>query len=221
MRVQVSLRGAVIALVMGLSSVATQADADTTRGRQVYQLCAACHGSVGEGSRRYGAPAIGGLEPWYVEAQLAKFKDGTRGFRPEDAAGLQMRPMARALVTEVDVRAVAAYVATLRPDAPAPTLTGDAARGRVAYAACTGCHGDRGQGQQAVGAPRLTRQADWYLAAQLEKFRQGLRGTHPNDAAGTQMRAMAMTLADAQAVLDVVAYIRSLPIEPLPPGGAR
>jgi hypothetical protein len=32
---------------------------------------------------------------------------------------------------------------------------------------------------------------------------------------------MAMTLADAQAVLDVVAYIRSLPIEPLPPGGAR
>jgi cytochrome c oxidase subunit 2 len=203
-------RAALLGVLLALFAAATASAQDVERGRQVFQLCAACHGVSGEGSQRYHAPAIGGLDRWYVEAQLVKFRQGARGFRPEDAEGLQMRPMARALVGDHDVRAVAAYVAGLKPAVPPATLGGDARRGQAAYAACAACHGDRAQGNPGVGAPPLARQADWYLASQLRKFRQGLRGTHPSDATGAQMRPMAMTLTDERAVADVLAYIRSL-----------
>jgi cytochrome c553 len=183
---------------------------DLARGRQLFGLCAACHGPQGQGNRQTAAPAIAGLPRWYVEAQLAKFKQGTRGFRAEDAAGLQMRPMARALVRGADVQAVAAFVASLPAPRPPATLAGDVERGRTAYAPCLACHGERATGNEALKAPALSRQADWYLAAQIEKFRAGLRGTHPQDTTGAQMRPMAMTLGDETAIRDVVAYIRSL-----------
>jgi cytochrome c oxidase subunit 2 len=198
-----------LVLLLGVAGRPAHAE-DAARGRQVYQLCAACHGATGEGNARYAAPAIGGLDRWYVETQLTKFKQGTRGFRPEDREGLQMRPMARALVTDQDLRAVAAYVAGLTPPPPPATLRGDVARGRAAYALCGACHGERGQGNAAAGAPPLARQADWYLAAQLRKFRDGLRGTHPGDTTGAQMRPLAMALTDDQAVADVLAYIHTL-----------
>jgi hypothetical protein len=38
-----------------------------------------------------------------------------------------------------------------------------------------------------------------------------MRGVHPDDIYGAQMRAMSMTLVDTTAMLDVVAYIKSLP----------
>lgn len=195
------------AVLAGMEPAASQ---DLGRGQELFQLCAQCHGSTGEGSLVYLAPAIGGLPAWYVESQLAKFKDGLRGARAEDKTGLQMRPMTRALTRPGDVKAVAAYVATLKPARPARTLPGDAERGRAAYAVCLACHGDRGQGNQGIGAPPLAGQSDWYLAAQIEKFRRGLRGTDPRDATGAQMRPLALTLATEQAIRDVVAYIRTL-----------
>lgn len=205
-----AVRVLVVALVLSLPGGPPAFAQEVARGRQLFQLCAVCHGAAGEGSQRYGAPAIAGLPRWYLEAQLTKFKQGQRGFRAEDTLGLQMRPMARALVTDNDLKAVSAYVAGLRPVWPPATLAGDPTRGKTAFALCIACHGDQGQGNPALGAPPLTHQADWYLAAQIRKFRQGLRGTQPQDVTGAQMRPMAMVLPDEQAVLDVVAYIRSL-----------
>lgn len=202
--------GLVVALLLPLVAATAAPAQDVARGRQVFQLCASCHGTAGEGNRLYNAPVIAGLPQWYVEAQLTKFRKGLRGFRGEDITGLQMRPMARALTTEADVKSVAAYVAGLKPVTPPATLKGDATRGQAAYAICVACHGDKGQGNQAIGSPALTNQADWYLAAQIVKFRQGLRGTHPADTTGAQMRPMAMTLPGDQAIEDVVAYIRTL-----------
>ncbi len=183
---------------------------DAARGRQLFQLCASCHGPSGEGSQLYRAPAIAGLPQAYIQAQLTKFKDGLRGFRAEDTEGLQMRPMARALTLDGDIAAVAGYVASLRPASPASTTGGDEGRGRTLFATCIACHGDRGTGNAAIGAPPLARQADWYLVAQLEKFRKGLRGTHEKDTTGALMRPMALALPSDQAIADVVAYIRSL-----------
>jgi cytochrome c oxidase subunit 2 len=53
-------------------------------------------------------------------------------------------------------------------------------------------------------------QGDWYLVAQLPKFKNGLRGAHKDDTVGMQMRAFAATLPDEQAYADVVSYITSL-----------
>ena len=37
-------------------------------------------------------------------------------------------------------------------------------------------------------------QAQWYLEAQLVKFKNGVRGAHPDDMEGSRMRPMARTL---------------------------
>jgi len=87
---------------------------------------------------------------------------------------------------------------------------GDVASGQAKYAVCLACHGPDGRGNEALHAPPLADRADWYMLAQLRKFKSGMRGAHPQDTYGAQMRAMAMTLADEQAMHDVVAYIKTL-----------
>jgi cytochrome c553 len=201
----------VLGLLAALCSVRPAAAQNHERGAEHYQLCAACHGETGAGSEARQAPAIAGLPVWYLDAQLRKFRDGQRGYASGDDTALQMRPMAMSLRTDADVADVAAYVSGLPPAASAPTLPGDATRGQALYAPCSACHGADGLGLEILKGPRLAGQADWYLLAQLGKFRSGQRGAHKDDATGAQMRAMASTLADEQAMLDVVAYVRSLP----------
>jgi cytochrome c oxidase subunit 2 len=122
-----------------------------------------------------------------------------------------MRPMALTIQKESDIPAVAAYVASLAPVRPVPTLVGgDAARGAPFYAVCSACHGPEGAGNEALKAPSINHAHDWYLLEQLKKFRAGIRGANPQDDSGILMRPMAMTLPDDQALLDVVAHIGTL-----------
>ncbi|MEE8157339.1 MAG: c-type cytochrome, partial [Gammaproteobacteria bacterium] len=58
--------------------------------------------------------------------------------------------------------------------------------------------------------PALAGQHDWYTVRQLQYFKDGIRGTASGDTFGAQMRPMAMTLADEQAMKDVAAYINTL-----------
>lgn len=181
------------------------------RGRELYVLCSSCHGEHGQGDRQRFAPAIGGLPQWYVETQLRKFLAGERGYHPDDTTGLQMRPMAQAVYRDGDLQAVATYVASLRPlPAQRSQNTGNASRGQTLYATCAACHGADGKGNEALKAPKLVGQADWYLIDQLKKFRSGQRGAGPGDATGAQMRAMVNVLPDDNAIADVVAYITTL-----------
>ncbi len=93
----------------------------------------------------------------------------------------------------------------------APALAqGDAAAGKAHYATCVACHGDQAQGNQALNAPRLNHLEPVYVAAQLVKFRSGVRGGEGATASSRSMAPMAATLADDQAIADVSAYIVSL-----------
>jgi cytochrome c oxidase subunit 2 len=87
---------------------------------------------------------------------------------------------------------------------------GDAARGKTLYATCGACHGANGEGMEALNAPKLAGQEEWYTVRQLENFKNGVRGNNPKDTYGMQMAPMAQTLPDAQSMQDVAAYIRSL-----------
>jgi cytochrome c oxidase subunit II len=93
---------------------------------------------------------------------------------------------------------------------------GDPALGAASFAVCAACHGPQGQGQVALNAPKLAGQSPWYLKHQLENFRAGIRGAHPDDTYGKQMMPMAATLVDDAAIDNVVAYIGTLPDEPAP-----
>ena len=87
---------------------------------------------------------------------------------------------------------------------------GDAAAGEGLYATCATCHGADGAGNAALKAPRLNHLEPVYLAAQLQKFRDGVRGGEGASASAMQMAPMAATLADDAAVDNVVAYIGTL-----------
>lgn len=195
-----------LALLAGGSSLNAQ---DAAAGQASYTVCAACHGANAEGNMALNAPALAGQEAWYLERQLQNFKGGIRG-GGSDVFGTQMAPMAATLPTDAHVKNVAAYIASLAPAAIAHDGGGDAAAGQAVYASCAACHGLQGEGNEALNAPNLTIQQDWYLIRQLENFKSGARGANPQDLYGAQMRAMAMLLADGQAIRNVVAYIITL-----------
>ena len=185
--------------------------AEEARGKVLFDFCSSCHGPDAGGNAMFLAPAIAGMEEWYIRTQLQKFQSGVRGTHPDDVGGMRMPPMALTLEKDGDPEAVAKYVASLPPVQPAPTLTGgDAARGQGLYAPCTGCHGLNGEGNQALNAPPLTHISDWYLLEQLKKYKDGVRGSNPEDTTGMVMRGMMAVLRTEQDMKDVVAYIRTL-----------
>jgi len=87
----------------------------------------------------------------------------------------------------------------------------DPAAGAGQFAVCTACHGQDGEGNAALNAPRLAGQPAWYVARQIHHFRDGLRGAHEGDVFGAQMRAFAAMLPDEAAIRNVAAYVESLP----------
>jgi cytochrome c553 len=181
------------------------------RGEQLFDTCAPCHGSKGEGNQELGAPAIAGMDEWLLVEQLTKFKDGARGSHKSDTEGHRMRPMARSLYHEGDVESVSQYVASLPPPTLTPTLTGgDATAGETHYEVCGACHGADAKGLKDMHAPSLLSTDDWYLLRQLVKYQEGTRGDHPDDIYGLQMQQMVTTLEDEQAMKDVLAYVRTL-----------
>ncbi|MCH7820975.1 MAG: c-type cytochrome [Proteobacteria bacterium] len=182
---------------------------DPALGAASYAVCAACHGSQGEGLVALNAPKLSGQDPQYLKRQLRNYKSGLRGIHEDDVNGRIMAPMAATLFNDAMIDNVIAYIGTL-DDIPAPaTIDGDVAHGARLYALCANCHGKDGQGIK-MNAPRQAGINDWYLLSQLKNFKQGLRGHHPEDLSGNQMRAMALTLQDEQAMRDVIAYINSL-----------
>ncbi len=184
--------------------------ANAEAGKASFAVCAACHAAQGEGNPALHAPKLAGQEEWYLIRQLNYYKQGVRGAHEDDTYGRQMAPMASTLVDDAAIRNVAAYIQTL-PDKPAPTtLAGDVKKGKRLYRNCAACHGAHGEGIWSMNAPRLAGMSDWYLAQQLQHFKQGVRGAHRQDRYGLQMRLMAEIATDDQAVNDVVTYINSL-----------
>jgi cytochrome c553 len=205
-----SLLGALLLLLAGCDYKLPRPE-QTASGEEIFQLCSECHGTAAEGHREYNAPAIAGLPAWYIEAQLKKFRSGVRGVHPADTAGMMMRPMTRSFHNEGDLKAAAAYVASLPRQSPRPLLTGgNPAHGKALYAVCSACHQADGSGQPLVKAPPLKQTSDWYLLAQLQKYKDGIRGGTTRDIEGSQMRPQASALPDEQAMKDVVAYIATL-----------
>jgi cytochrome c oxidase subunit 2 len=188
----------------------TDGTGNAEQGGALYAVCAGCHGPEGKGNAAMNAPAIAGLDSWYVSAQLKNFKTGLRGTHQDDAYGKQMAQMAATLANDAAIRDVAAHISTLAISPSEKTVSGDVDNGRNLYMTCASCHGKEGNGVLSIKAPRLNGLDDWYLVRQLHNFKNGLRGTHNSDAAGVQMTRLAQILKSDQSINDVVAYIKTL-----------
>jgi cytochrome c553 len=85
---------------------------------------------------------------------------------------------------------------------------------------CAACHGPNGEGREELHSPSIAGLPVWYVEEQVKKFRAGTRGFHPEDLPGQQMRAISLTLTDAQ-ISEAAVTIAALPIrlsEPPPAG---
>ena len=197
------------ALLLALSPAVSWA-ADAAAGQAAYAVCAACHGQNGEGNAALNAPKLAGQEPWYLERQLAAYNSGMRGTKPGDMYGMQMRPMANTVSSPEAVANLIAYISALDAKPAETTVAGDPAVGKALYTVCAACHGQAAEGLEQMGGPKLAGQSDWYLVRQIQNYKKGLRGYHPQDTFGRQMAPMVATLADDAAINNVVAYINSL-----------
>ena len=92
---------------------APSVEGDVIEGEREYASCAACHGARAEGNNELQAPALTGLNDWYVVAQLQRFVEGARGNDLDDSTGQQMRVAAQLLTGDDAIANVAAYIATL------------------------------------------------------------------------------------------------------------
>ena len=142
----------------GQKPAALSAEQEFELGRQTFEgNCAVCHGM----------DASGGRGPNLRRAHIARAPDDAslcdlieNGIPPEMPGG--------AFLTDVEVRALVAFVGSLGKSAAA-ALTGDPARGARIYAAngCSSCHILSGQGS-GLG-PELTDLADRRSAAYVRE----------------------------------------------------
>ena len=93
----------------------------------------------------------------------------------------------------------------------AAKLPGDPEAGRALYAICSACHGVQGEGNAALNSPKIAGQGAWYMKRQIQYYRSGVRGSHPDDIYGRQMAPMALTLTNEAAIDNVIAYVQTLP----------
>ena len=195
---------AVMLGLTGLMAVTSLQAADIEAGKAKTALCAGCHGADGN-SVNVIWPKLAGQNAAYTVKQLMEFKSGKR-------ADATMQGMA-ATITDEDVINVAAYYASLTPaDAKfdeALLATGQSIYqggiADIAVSACIGCHSPDGSGNDAAKFPSLQKQHPEYIAAQLQKFKDGTRS---NDA-GKMMRNIAARMSDKE-IQAVSAYVAAL-----------
>lgn len=210
----------VLALAQAMMSASAQPDSEA--GRRSYEVCAGCHGFEGEGNRLVGAPRLAGIETWYLERQIRNFAAGSRGHLAADTNGRRMALMAQAVESDRELGDLLAWIDSLPGDTVSvDALSGDAlaagaadgpdaARGQSLYALCSACHGMDGRGNEALGAPGLVALEGWYIAEQLRLYAEGLRGTHPADTYGAQMRALIMNFDTEEERQALVSFIATL-----------
>jgi len=167
--------------------------------------CSQCHNGNGSGNPQLRAPSLTTLDSWYVERQLAYFRDGLRGNHPEDTHG-QIMAAASAKLSDDDITLLANYVDELPALQVSATLSGDLKLGKDYHLnLCAACHGSDGLGNEALSAPALAGVNDWYLVSQYEHFRAGRRGTHPDDPWGAQMHRLAPAIPE-DVVISIASY---------------
>ena len=79
----------------------------------------------------------------------------------------------------------------------------DAAKGAELFKQCILCHGDKGDGNVAQKAPRISGQHDWYILKQLQDMKAGVTRKNP-------VMTPFLSKLSEQDMKDLAAYITKL-----------
>lgn len=144
------------------------------RGKELFETCAACHGSAGRGTSDGTVPAIAGQHGSVLLKQLVDFRHDQRWDER-----MQHFTDRHHLATAQELTDVAAFASSL-PRFPAATdSVGDGASlhegASVYFRVCEACHGPLGQGDTLRLRPRLAGQHYAYLLRQLTETAAGGR----------------------------------------------
>jgi len=138
---------------------------DATRGAELFEQCAACHGPDGGGHVSGSIPRIAGQHYRVLVRQVIDFRHGSRwDFRMEGVA------TSHEVMPELqDIADVAWYASQLSRDGSRGIGDGEyVERGKALYAdKCAECHGPEGGGDDKKGIPRISGQHAGYLARQI------------------------------------------------------
>jgi len=203
----------VLGLVLGLASGA--AAGSPAAGKSKTLVCSACHGADGN-SAAATFPKLAGQNEKYLVKQMEDIKSGARPV-PTMAGQLDN-------LSAEDFADIAAWYAS-QTNSGGQTSAEMVELGQKVYragvstrgvAACTACHGPRGNGNGPAGFPALAGQHADYIADQLRRFRIGSENTladnaaaRTNDGDGRMMRDVAAGMSDNQ--IDAVSsYIAGL-----------
>lgn len=166
-------------------------------GKAASAACTGCHGEGGV-SKMPGTPSLVGLDPKYLIATMQAYKGGQR-------KNEVMKSML-ASVTDADVSNIALYYAQQKPARTQNRVAGDRAAGKIAAAACAGCHGENGVSTSPL-TPSLAGQDAEYLVAAVGAYKEGTRSDET-------MKGIADSL-DAAALKNVAAYYAGQQPQPI------
>lgn len=200
------------ALGLSVSNLAIAAG-DAVAGKNKAVQCVACHGADGN-SAAPTFPKIAGQNVRYLLKQLKDFQSGAR-------EGAMMTGMV-AGKSEQDLADLAAFFASQKASLGASKkellpLGEKIYRGgnpETNVAACTACHGPKGEGVALAGFPALSGQHASYITSQLNAFRAAGRGDfqgvkRTNDGESKMMQEVAARLSDAE-IEAVSSYVSGL-----------
>jgi len=84
------------------------------------------------------------------------------------------------------------------------------ARGKDLFQSCAACHGAEGKGNKELRAPQIAGLHENYVFRQIDNFRNGHRGLHPDDTEGQRMHPMARHIKSVKDLESVAFYVASL-----------
>ena len=202
----------IVTAVFSLNSCRSVADKQLSelelRVQKVVNHCKTCH-STKEMQR---GPLLEGLELWYMEESIDRYKDRHRGMHPQDAQGLLMYSAIKDIPEDDIAIALEWFAGQKRPEIKA-YIKGDIEKGKVLYKEkCFGCH-EHTMGKFFSRSPDLYKLEDWYLLQQLRSFKKGWRGSETEDNHGASMRVAVVDMVD-QDFKDVTAYLATFQKKP-------
>jgi cytochrome c553 len=190
-------------LLMMLAILASVSMPMVARAEAPNPLCAGCHNEDGN-SVVPDFPKIAGLDAAYITKQITDFKKYKR-------VSEIMGPMA-AQIQDSEIPTLAAYYSKQKRTPGVVVDANLAAKGRQIYEegilatavpACSGCHGEKGEGTDKF--PRLAGQHAAYSVLQMNNFKNVVRN---NDARGV-MRAITLRMTEDE-MKAAAEYITSL-----------